>query len=347
ISLLAPVLTNALVAIFGGRIMDKRGVWPLLPAGFAFLVVGTIASAIASGQISWIFVTLAAVVVYIGVGLTFSPNQTAGLQTLNKDENSHGVALLNVFIQMAAAVGPSLFMGIYSSVSSSATAAGQAEQVAQAAGFTYAMIVAAAIAFAGFVIVCIYARMRVKNAKAITQEELSEHVELTVKSVMKKPYVISANATVRDAMKILVERKTSGLPVVDDDQNIVGFITDGDLLGAMSKIDIPVDLGTSLAPYLDLRDFDDRAKDALNTRVIDIATKTVISVDVNTPIDAVCDTLSSKKIKKVPVLEGRKVVGTISRSDIVRKLMIAYAEGEAIQTVPDAQTIDGIEPPDM
>ena len=41
--LLAPILVNAVTSLVGGRVMDKRGSWPLLPAGFAIITVGQLA----------------------------------------------------------------------------------------------------------------------------------------------------------------------------------------------------------------------------------------------------------------------------------------------------------------
>lgn len=94
-------------------------------------------------------VLVASVVVYAGVGLVLSPSQTAGLQTLSPEQNPHGVAILNTFIQIAAAVGPSLFIGVLSSVAGSVEAAGTAAALAQAEGFSVAVAAACAIAAAG------------------------------------------------------------------------------------------------------------------------------------------------------------------------------------------------------
>lgn len=114
--LLAPILVNAVTSLVGGRIMDKRGSWPLLPAGFAVITVGQLAVCLCAPALSLAGVLVASVIVYAGVGLALSPSQTAGLQTLSPEQNPHGVTILNTFIQIAAAVGPSLFIGVLSSV---------------------------------------------------------------------------------------------------------------------------------------------------------------------------------------------------------------------------------------
>lgn len=96
--------------------MDKRAAGPLLPAGFAVITVGQLAVCLCAPALSLAGVLVASVIVYAGVGLALSPSQTAGLQTLSPEQNPHGVTILNTFIQIAAAVGPSLFIGVLSSV---------------------------------------------------------------------------------------------------------------------------------------------------------------------------------------------------------------------------------------
>lgn len=53
--------------------------------------------------------------------------------------------------------------------------------------------------------------------------------------LMKPPYVVSAEDSVREVMACLIERKTNGLPVVDVKGSIVGFVTDGYLMAALGK----------------------------------------------------------------------------------------------------------------
>lgn len=158
--LLAPILVNAVTSLMGGRVMDKRGSWPLLPAGFAVITVGQLAVCLFAPSLSLAGVLAASVVVYAGVGLVLSPSQTAGLQTLTPEQNPHGVAILNTFIQIAAAVGPSLFIGALSSVADSAEAAGTSAALAQAEGFSVAVAVACAIAGIGMLAAFTYARKR-------------------------------------------------------------------------------------------------------------------------------------------------------------------------------------------
>lgn len=56
---------------------------------------------------------------------------------------------------------------------------------------------------------------------------------------------------------------------------------------------------------------------------MDLATKKVVSVEEGRGIEAVCAVLSDMRIKKVPVTDHGRIVGTVSRSDVLRYLVTA------------------------
>ncbi|MCI9262470.1 MFS transporter [uncultured Adlercreutzia sp.] len=176
--LLAPILVNAVTALVGGKVMDTKGCWPLLPAGFGLIAVGQAAVCLCATQLSLIGVLLASVAVYAGVGLILSPSQAAGLQTLLPHQHPHGVAILNTFIQIAASIGPSLFIGVLSAVAANVQAEGTTAAVAQADGFAAAVAVACAIAVIGTVIAYLYARKRRALALEAVAEDAVADAEL-------------------------------------------------------------------------------------------------------------------------------------------------------------------------
>ena len=156
--ILPAIACNAVTSIVGGRVMDARGAWPLLPIGFALIAVGQTAISMTAASMNIGVVVALTVVVYAGVGLVLSPSQTAGLETLPAAEHPHGTALLNTWNMIAASFGPSLFIGLLSSSAATAGAAGAATDVAQAIGFVTAVRVAAVIAVVGFAVSLVYAR---------------------------------------------------------------------------------------------------------------------------------------------------------------------------------------------
>lgn len=69
---------------------------------------------------------------------------------------------------------------------------------------------------------------------------------------------------------------------------------------------------------METESFEEKIKDLNDLNVMEIATKRVITVQFNEDIDQIAKILGNKKIKKVPVVKDKKLVGIISRGDIVR-----------------------------
>lgn len=161
--MLVPVLANAGTTLLGGRIMDARGEWPLLPAGFAAIAAGFVVMAALAPMLSLPAAFVAALLIMGGTGFIFSPSQTAGLRTLPQEMNPFGVAISTTFVQIAACIGPSLYTGIMSTAQMGALASGVDEALATAQGFSVAMVVAACIAAAGCALALVYSRAAVKR----------------------------------------------------------------------------------------------------------------------------------------------------------------------------------------
>lgn len=164
--MLIPVLGNCAATLCGGRIMDKKGEWPLLPAGFFGVTCGFVVLMAFSQSMSIPLVFVGTFCVYAFTGFVFSPSQTAGLRHLSREMNPHGVALTNTFVQLAACVGPALYTGILTAGQLDGAHMGMAAQAATAYGFSQAMMVATIIALLGFMLAFGYARIAKSRAKS-------------------------------------------------------------------------------------------------------------------------------------------------------------------------------------
>lgn len=173
--LLGPVLCNAGATVWGGRVMDRRGEWPLLPVGFAIAAAG-LAAAAAGALVGSLAAVMAGVFAgYAGSGLLLSPAQTAGLRTLPDDQNPHGVALMSTSVQLAACVGPATYIGVMAAVEARVAAlatagAGALAVDAASAGFAAAEALACVVALAGLAVAVRYARrMRRERAARVAR----------------------------------------------------------------------------------------------------------------------------------------------------------------------------------
>jgi CBS domain-containing protein len=131
---------------------------------------------------------------------------------------------------------------------------------------------------------------------------------------------VDPDTTVRALATLLAERGISGAPVVDSGGRLVGVISEGDLLHR-------AEIGTARRHRVRRRSWwlDDFASDLAREyikshgrTVNDIMTRDVVTVSEDTELAEVAALLEAKRIKRVPVMREGKVVGIISRANIVR-----------------------------
>jgi CBS domain-containing protein len=98
---------------------------------------------------------------------------------------------------------------------------------------------------------------------------------------------IKATASVRELAIVLTKNNISGIPVTDNKGNIVGIATQADVVGKKGR------------------------------QVKSIMSKKIISVTEKTPVAEIARLLTAHRIKRVPVMRDGKLVGIVSRADIV------------------------------
>jgi CBS domain-containing protein len=129
---------------------------------------------------------------------------------------------------------------------------------------------------------------------------------------------VGRDTAVDNIVRLLLMHRISGLPVVENG-TVVGIISEGDLLRRPET-------GTERRRrhWLELLDVGEtEAADYVRTHGVtagDVMTTEVISVVETTPIDAIAEVLESRRIKRVPVLRDGRLVGIISRADLLRSL---------------------------
>ena len=130
---------------------------------------------------------------------------------------------------------------------------------------------------------------------------------------------VSDNASVAAVAKLLAERSISAVPVVDAANRVIGMVSEGDLLHR-------TETGTERRRswWLDmLASTNQLAGDYIKSHsglVKDVMTRHVIFVSDTTPVADIAIALETNRIKRVPVLRDGKLVGNVSRANLVRAL---------------------------
>ncbi len=133
-------------------------------------------------------------------------------------------------------------------------------------------------------------------------------------------YKVKDSDTVRSVIEKFIEYRISGLPVVNDSNEIVGFISDGDIMRYIGRHEDRVVDNFYYAFVIkgDQEGFEEREQRLLQLNVLEIAKRKVLKVSWDETIENIAAILGKKQIKKVPVERNGVLVGIISRGDVIR-----------------------------
>jgi len=126
---------------------------------------------------------------------------------------------------------------------------------------------------------------------------------LEVKDVMQTNLItVKEDTPILEAINILGQNKITGLPVVDDDMTLLGIVSEKDILSIAYRV-----LADSIGNEMDSKN------------IGDIMTKEVVSFRIEDNLADICQCFMSRPFRRVPILDNGKLVGLISRKDIITK----------------------------
>jgi CBS domain-containing protein len=169
---------------------------------------------------------------------------------------------------------------------------------------------------------------------------------MNAKDVMTTEVItVSPETTVQDLAKILSEKEISGAPVVDADNRLVGLVSEGDLLHrAETGTERRVQRRRSW--WLDsVAAEEELARDYIKAHgrtVADIMTRSVVTVEETTDLADIAMLLETKRVKRVPVLSAGKVVGIVSRANLVRALATTSSAPKIVADSDDRTIREGL-----
>jgi CBS-domain-containing membrane protein len=132
---------------------------------------------------------------------------------------------------------------------------------------------------------------------------------MLISEVMTAPAVtVSPDTTIQEALRLLDDHQITTLPVVDRHGALTGIISEADLLADAGALDVPA--GSSVRLSIP----------GAPRRVGELMTRLVVTVSVDGDLDEAVDLMTSTMIKSLPVIENDRVVGVVSRSDIIHLL---------------------------
>lgn len=159
----------------------------------------------------------------------------------------------------------------------------------------------------------------------------TDTINLLDKYMKRDVYSLNENATVRDAIAFFSEKNISGAPILSSDGRAKGFITDGDIMRYLRVDDYPAAALGSSSMFMDYfwndhAEFENKLHDIMDLNVLEIGNDKPITIPLGTSSEDICKLLSAAGVKKVPVVDGEKVVGIISRSAVTHYLERRFLE---------------------
>ncbi len=311
-----------------GRLFDKYGPRMLSLVGLVILTLSTFAFAFLGDSTSVTYLTILYTVRLFSLSLVNMPITTWAMNSLDDKLVNHGNALNNTFRQVAGSLGTAVLVSVMTITAGGAMATTDYVH-ANIFGINVAFAVAGFLCMTGLVLTIIFVRNKPSQAAEADPDNARRTV---LESIMKHDvFTLSPDASVLDAMKLMVQKTISAAPLVTDDGRAVGFISDGDIMRFLSKRTQVYMDPVVMIMQTDAMDecFDDKLKNLMSMKVRDIATKGVISVNIHDNLSDVCRVLGENHLKKVPVMDEGKVAGVINRTDITQYSMKQYLDSQA------------------
>lgn len=146
---------------------------------------------------------------------------------------------------------------------------------------------------------------------------------MKVKQIMNRNVItVGENMPVKEIAKKLIQYNLTGVAVVNEKEEIVGIVTEFDLIRREGVIDIPayINILDSFLYLEDPKKVEEELRKMIGATAKEVMTKEVVTIDSEAEISELAELIEDKHINPVPVVKEGKLVGIVSRADIVRLL---------------------------
>ena len=145
----------------------------------------------------------------------------------------------------------------------------------------------------------------------------------TVADIMTKEVVtVQGSTTIREIAGIFDKMRFGSLPLVDGDGNLTGIVTASDLIEQGRPLHIPtvISLFDWVIPLESEQSLERDLKRITAQTAAELASKDVVTVAATDHVSTAAEIMSSRKLHALPVVDGKKLVGMVSRIDIIRTM---------------------------
>jgi len=144
---------------------------------------------------------------------------------------------------------------------------------------------------------------------------------MKVKDIMSRSLVRTGPGyTIKEVGRFLLKHRVNSMPVVDNQDRLLGIITQADIFRTILPSQ---DELFREKKYWDFEKIEERSQGVAKMKVEKVMSKSVITVEEDTPVVQAGSTMLLKKIKQLPVVKGEKLTGIVTLADIIEALIIS------------------------
>ncbi|NJN95700.1 MAG: CBS domain-containing protein [Anaerolineales bacterium] len=140
---------------------------------------------------------------------------------------------------------------------------------------------------------------------------------------------VGPETRVGEVARLMSQHDVSGLPVVDADHRVIGVVTELDLIVRNAHFKLPsfLFIFDNMIPLELPGHYRERLERAMGTSAREIMSEPPVTISPDTTIEALADLMVDRRINPVPVVAQGRLVGIVSRSDIIRHMAEDLSEG--------------------
>jgi CBS domain-containing protein len=142
---------------------------------------------------------------------------------------------------------------------------------------------------------------------------------LTAKTIMSAPVVtVRPESSVRDAVRLMLDRHISGIPVVESDGRLVGIITEADLLPKEAQPPVSEPLVGWFGHSLWLERLVTGHRKVEGRTAGEVMTHNVVTAEEETPVHVLASRMMRYSVNRLPIVRAGQVVGIVTRADVLK-----------------------------
>ncbi len=147
--------------------------------------------------------------------------------------------------------------------------------------------------------------------------------EKLARDIMKTDVItVRPETSIEELGRLFIEKDISGAPVVDEDGNLVGIVTENDLISKEKPFHIPtiIRIFDAIIPLESDSKVEEEIRKMAASTVEDICTTDVITIEEDTPLTEIASIMADKRIHLLPVLKEGKLTGIVGKKELIKAI---------------------------